>query len=365
MNLTTDLAQRLAHTRDLLTQWEIDALLLSQPDNRRWLSGFTGSTGWLLVTTDDAYIVADFRYWEQARRQAPHFTLHQMVRSDDGFKDMFALAPGPKIGIESDYVTLDNMEQYRRVAPNIDWHPISNPLQTVRQQKSPYEIETIRAAAAITDAVMAQIPQLVTLGMTERQLAWQLERAMREEGADALAFDVIVASGPNAALAHHQPTDRQLQAGDTLIIDMGAMLNGYASDMTRSFFLGPPSDKFTHIYNIVKLAHDEAIKGLTPNLSCRDADALARDVIDDAGFADQFGHGLGHNLGTNVHELPYLSHTAPENQHLTANMVVTIEPGIYIPDWGGIRIEDLILINADGSTTSLSQCPHTPHIPLS
>ena len=226
--------------------------------------------------------------------------------------------------------------------------------------KTAVELKAIRAAAAITDQVMSQVPQLVKLGMTEKQLAWELEKAMREAGADGLAFPLLVASGPNSALPHHHAGTRPLQADDALIIDMGAAINGYKSDLTRTFYLGQePSPQFRRIYELIQTAQTNAITRLRPGMTSQEGDALARKVIEDAGHAQHFGHGLGHSLGLEIHESPGLTWRSEEA--LPAQAVITIEPGIYLPGWGGVRIEDLIYLTDEG-TLKISQCPQNPII---
>jgi Xaa-Pro aminopeptidase len=231
--------------------------------------------------------------------------------------------------------------------------------------KTAVEIQKLRAAAAITDKAMAQVNQLARPGMTEKELAWALERQMREDGADGMAFPVIVASGPNSALPHHQTSNRRLQVGDVIIVDMGAELNGYKSDMTRSFYLGDePTEKFWEIYNLVLAAHTAVFDQLRPGMTLRQIDSIARDLITAAGQSEHFGHGLGHGVGLDIHEAPFLSQRAPKEARIQAGMTVTIEPGIYIPGWGGIRIEDFAWVTKNG-LEQISHCPKTAVISLS
>jgi Xaa-Pro aminopeptidase len=234
----------------------------------------------------------------------------------------------------------------------------------LRQVKSAEELAIIQSAARITDLAMEQVPALVRLGMTESELAWLLEKTMREAGADAMAFDIIVASGPNAALPHHHPGARTLQIGDALIVDMGAAVNGYKSDLTRSFFLGAtPSEAYWAIYTTVLAAQTATIDHLRAGMTGKEGDALARDVIVEAGYGDRFGHGLGHGLGLDIHEEPRLSRIR-DKELIPDGSVVTVEPGIYIPDFGGVRIEDLMLVSDSGATL-LSHAAKTPLIAVS
>jgi Xaa-Pro aminopeptidase len=361
MTQTSIYKQRITAVRQKLAEWEVEAVLITSPTNRRWLSGFTGSNGQLLITADQALIATDFRYFTQVVREASEFTLfkHQRTLADtQAFLQQAAVA---RVGVEAQHVTLAQMDELEQV-DDISWVSLPTTLEPMRMVKTAVEIETIQKAAVITDAVMAQLPQLAQIGMSEAEVAWQLEKAMRQAGAGALAFDVIVASGPNAALPHHHPGSRRLQAGDALVVDMGAQVDGYKSDLTRSFFMGTKASvHYFELYSLVLRAQTAVFQQAKPGMSLKEVDALARDVIDGAGHAEHFGHGLGHGLGLDIHEDPLFSVRAPEEATLEVGMVVTIEPGCYIPDWGGIRIEDLALVTADG-LVSLSHCPKQPNI---
>lgn len=358
----TQSQERLARVRAAFEAWEVDGLLVGSAANRRWLSGFTGSAGWLLVTADAALLATDFRYWSQAETQAPAFSL---FRFDEGTRpvDFVQSAGATAIGVEASHLTLADFDEVRD-ADGVTWRPLAKTLEPMRAVKSPAEIEQIRAAAAITDRVMAQVNQLARPGQTEAELAWELEKRLRESGADAIAFPIIVASGPNAARPHHTSGQRPLQEGDAIIVDMGAARDGYMSDLTRSFFLGnEPSPQFREIYDLVLEAQQTALGGLRPGATTRAADALARDTIAAAGHKEHFGHGLGHGVGLEVHEDPHLSPRAKFDQPLRAGMVTTVEPGVYIPGWGGVRIEDLILVTGNGAE-ALSRCPKISQITI-
>jgi Xaa-Pro aminopeptidase len=337
--------------------------LLGSSANRRWLSGFTGSAGWVIITQERALLGTDFRYWDQAAKQAAGFEQHRLSgQPGEAIKLLVQEAGVARLAIESRHVTLEEFGLLERI-PGITWQGVETSVDRLREVKQPAEIDAIRAAAAITDRVMAQVPSLVRPGMTEQELAWKLERNMREEGAERMAFPVIVASGPNAAMAHHAPGSRRLEAGDTLIVDMGAVAGGYNSDLTRSFYLGAgPAAQFERIYGIVLAAHGAGLAALAPGRTCREIDAAARQVIADEGYAEEFGHSLGHGVGLEVHEAPRLSFLN-EQGLVPAGAVVTVEPGIYIRDWGGVRIEDLVLVGAEGPEL-LSLCPKQPYIPL-
>jgi Xaa-Pro aminopeptidase len=351
--------QRIETVRTLLDKWEVDAVLIGSPYNRRWLSGFTGSFGWLLVSAENAILGTDFRYHEQSASQAPDFDLFKWVRADglDAWRNF--LGAEKRIGVESQYITLAEFATMQQI-DGVTWKPLAQTVEPLRDVKDSAEINKIRAAAAITDHAMAQVHRLAQPGVTERELAWQLEKIMREHGADGLAFETIVASGPNGALPHHRPTDRKLQIGDNITIDMGARLDGYHSDMTRAFYLGDePDEQFWTIYNLVLDAQRNVLDNLKAGMSGVEADSLARDTITDAGYGENFGHGLGHGVGLYIHEGPRLSKI--DDNILPENAVVTVEPGVYVPGWGGVRIEDLVLVGEAG-IEFLSKCPKEPVI---
>ncbi|UCG24674.1 MAG: aminopeptidase P family protein [Chloroflexota bacterium] len=353
--------QRLQAIRAELPNQTIDGLLIGSALNRRWLSGFTGTAGWLLITEDKALLGTDFRYWAQARMQAPDFELVDFRDSRvEAWPGFLHFREPTRIGVEARHLSLHLFDILQSV-PNITFVKLSQSLEFLREVKTKHELAAIKAAAAITDQVMAGVSHISRIGMSEKQLAWELERRMREAGASGMAFPVIVASGPNGAMAHHQPGERKLQEGDPIIVDMGAEMDGYASDLTRTFYMGPePDSKFREIYELVDRAQKAALDGLRAGVTGKEVDSLARDTISSGGYAKEFGHSLGHGIGLAVHEGPSLSQTFGDRP-LSAESVVTVEPGIYLPGWGGVRIEDVVRITMAGSE-SISQCPKAPAI---
>lgn len=353
--------ERVAAVRSEFEKWQVDGILIGSASNRRWLSGFKGSTGWLLLTGDCAFLGTDSRYWYQARSEAPDFELRSFRSgSSEAWAGFLDIGRHVRLGIEARHITLCQLKEFADTE-NVTFVELGQTLETFRQVKSNQELNTIRRAAAVTDAVMAGVPQLAQLGMTERQLAWELERRMRESGASRMAFPIIVAFGTNSAMAHHSPSERILQADDPVIIDMGAEVDGYASDLTRSFYVGAePSARYEEVYNLVQKAQKAAIEAMRAGISGREVDSLARDMIDGGGYGEAFGHSLGHGLGLDIHEEPSLSQINGASP-IRANSVVTVEPGIYLPDWGGVRIEDLVRITADGVDV-ISKCPKNPTI---
>ncbi|RRR69249.1 MAG: aminopeptidase P family protein [Candidatus Viridilinea halotolerans] len=354
---------RLAQLRALMAEQTITALLVGSATNRRYLSGFTGSYGWLLLTADAAIIFTDSRYTIQAAHEAPNFTFCEVNYAERPLPKLLK-AMAEELGLqtiacEAAHLTLAEHQQLEKALGSaISLDPKQNLVESLREVKDETELTTLRRAITLTDAALAAVLERITPQTTEREAAWMLEVAMRLGGAEAISFPIIVAAGPNSALPHAQPGDTPLGEGQPIVIDMGARVDGYHADLTRTIALGTPDARFWEIYDIVLAAQRNAIAGLRPGLATHEADALARDVITAAGYGDQFGHGLGHGVGLNIHEAPGLRRAAANAPavHLRPGMVTSIEPGIYIEGWGGIRIEDLALITADGAEV-LSQAP--------
>lgn len=328
----------------------LDALLIYQPENRRYVSGFTGSEAMLLVAPDRAVLATDSRYWEQAEREAPEFSVYQVkTKYVSELDDILATAGHPRrIGFESTYITVDQLDQLEDAAPEgVEWVPIKGIVEDLRLIKDAAEIELIRRAARIADDGFEHLCKTLRPGMTEREAAWELEAYMRTHGADKIAFDLIVGSGPNGAMPHHHSDPRPIQAGEPIVLDLGAQVQGYHSDLTRTICLGRPRDgRFLEIYDVVLRAQEAALHGIRAGMTGVEADRIARNVIEAAGFGDNFGHGLGHGVGLAIHEDPRAGRTAEDV--LPAGSTLTIEPGIYLPGWGGVRIEDLTLVGENG-----------------
>lgn len=358
---STVLGRRLEDVRQKMADVGAEGLLIGSNYNRRWLSGFRGSAGWLMITADKAILGTDFRYWEQAVEQAPCFELFKLTRDRTQY-DLVRAAQVQRVAFEAQYLPVSEFGKLQEVE-GIEWVPGEGIVESLRLKKDGAELEKIRAAAAITDAAMQQVKNLARIGMTERALAWELEKYMREEGATAMTFPVIVATGPNSALPHYAPADRRIEEGDILLVDMGASVDGYSSDLTRTFLVGRESDPtYEERFSLVLKAHDVAIAATRPGATGLEVDAVARDLLDEAGYGDKFGHGLGHGLGLEGHEGPRLA-TTRADMELGPGMVVTIEPGVYLPGWGGIRIEDLVLVTDTGAER-LSHCPIEPLVAL-
>jgi len=346
--VTGEYKQRIKALRGNLESWQVDGLLVTNPVNCAWLSGFRGSSASLLITAGEAILATDSRYWEQAAEQAPDFELFKHNRTLAETAELLRAAAVSTAGTEANHISVQQAQELESI-PGISWRHLDQPVEPLRLVKTAQEIDAIRAAAAITDKTIAQLPSLITTGISEKELAWRLERTMRDFGADAMAFTPIVAFGPNGALPHHAPGDRRLQTGDILLVDMGARLDGYNSDLTRTYLHGAePGARFDDVYSAVLKAQETAVNGIRPGADSQQVHLLAERAIADAGFGGAFNHGLGHGLGLELHEDPFLS-ARRKPQELAEGMVITIEPGIYLPGWGGVRIEDVILVTRNGA----------------
>ena len=339
---------RLAKLRAELVKKEVDALLVSQLKNRFYLSGFDGSDGYLLITAKNSIVATDFRYVEQVKRQCPDYTLFQINgKMAEWFPELIDGLNTKRLGFESGATTFD---QYTQISEIINKQklslvliPTENVVERLRSIKEPEEIAFIQKAAEIGDRAFTYITDSLKIGMTEKEIAWALEKHMRENGSQSMLFEVIVGAGLNGALPHAQPSDHPIATHEPIVIDMGANFRGYSSDLTRTICLGKPDETFIKIYNIVLKAQEAVINGIGEGMSGIQADALARDIIKEAGYNDMFGHGLGHGVGLDTHDpAPRLSYLS--NDVLANGMVFSIEPGIYLPEWGGVRIEDLAML---------------------
>jgi Xaa-Pro aminopeptidase len=356
---------RLERLRTILAARNLPALLVTSAVNRRYLSGFSGSAGALLISADAALLFTDGRYTIQAAAEAPAFTLRQIVNPGRPLTDLLREAATElelsQIGIEAEHMSLSEHQQISTaLGEAVTLTHTSGIVETLRQIKDASEIALLREAIALTDAAISAVVPQLRPDHSERDAAWMLEVALRERGADAVSFPIIVAAGPNAARAHHQPSDALLGSGRPIVIDMGGRRAGYHADLTRTVVVGEPDAQFWKIYDIVLTAQRTAIAGLRPGLTWHAADLLARDVISAAGYGEAFSHSLGHGVGLNIHEMPWLRR-APAGKEdasppLDVGMVTSIEPGIYLEDWGGIRIEDLVLITPEGCEV-LSHAP--------
>ena len=337
----------------------LDALVVSHPANLRYLTGFSGSAGLLLVCRQGVLFLTDFRYESQSREEIGG--LARIVIDGTGtWERLLKLLPEysavHSVGYEGQVVTVHEAERLGcEGAAAWRFQPTTDLVEGLRVAKSPEEVEAVRAAGAVACAALEDATAAVRTGQTELEVAALLEAALRRHGSEDHPFPTIVASGPRSALPHARTTARPVGRGELLLLDFGAVVDGYASDVTRTFVVGAaPDARQAEIHGLVRRAQESALRGLRSGLTGREADALAREVIDGAGHGPAFGHSLGHGLGLEVHEAPRLARTAEPT--LPDRAVVTVEPGVYYSDWGGVRIEDDVVLGVDGATL-LTQFP--------
>lgn len=340
--------KRLQKLRQELQARNLDAFIITHPPNRRYVSGFTGTDGTLFITGDKVALITDFRYVEQAQKESPAFELVEATPDilAQSLSDLATAVRAKRVGFESHHVTFANHCQWAETAAGFELVPVKDLVEEMRALKDEGEMEAIKRAVALGDAAMAHVREFITAGMTEKEVGWEVEVYMRTHGAEAVAFDIIVAAGPNGAMPHATVSDRVIQAGEPIVIDLGARVDGYHSDLTCTLVLGEPDERFEEIYDLVLKAQLAALEEIRPGMTGREADALARRIIVEAGYGEYFGHGLGHGVGLEVHEGPRAGKVSDDV--LRPGMTLTVEPGIYIPGWGGVRIEDLVAVTEDG-----------------
>jgi Xaa-Pro aminopeptidase len=354
MNETQPYTDRLAELRAEMRQRGLAGLLVKRPENRRYLSGYTAddpqldeSSGWLLILEDCAYLLTDSRYETQARREAVGFeVVRYQHRVFGALTELCRPIESGRLGYEEDLVTVRELEWLKQ-SVDLEITEASGLVENRRAVKDDAEIECIIRALAIAEEALAEAIDAIRIGRTERETARRFEASILELGAEGPAFETIVASGPNAALPHAVPGDRKFEAGDAVVFDCGAVFQGYRSDITRTVLVEPIPDWIREIYQVVHSAQHAALEIIAPHMMTDEVDRTAREVIEAAGYGPYFGHGLGHGLGLATHERPSLSRFNPTT--LRPGMVVTVEPGIYLPGKGGVRLEQLVLITIDGA----------------
>ncbi|HHY17183.1 MAG TPA: aminopeptidase P family protein [Firmicutes bacterium] len=324
----------------------LDALLISKPENWRFISGFTGDAGVLLITARESFIFTDSRYTEQAQKEAPGFTVIKTVLEQDVVQEMVQRLGLKRIAFEKDYVTYANWQRLVERLGDRELTGVSGWVEELRAIKTPREVEYITKAQEITDTAFNLLIPSVKAGVKEIELALELEFAMRKMGSDGVSFPLIVVSGPRSSLPHGVPSERELEPGDFVTFDFGARYEGYCSDMTRTLVVGPLDNKHRDVYGTVLEAQLAALDVIRPGIAAKEVDLAGRRVIEKAGYGEYFGHGIGHGVGLNVHERPSVGKAS--EAILEPGMVITVEPGIYIPGFGGVRIEDLVLVTEDG-----------------
>ncbi len=351
---------RLTGVRRQMAAKKLDALLVTSAANVRYLSGFPNEDGTLVVTADKAFIATDFRYLGLLPSIRPGFELIEVTGARPLAQAVAEVARSEgarRLGFDDSHVNYATYRGLRRAVAEgrksaVRLVVAGGLVENLRAVKDSQELAAIERAVAIADQAMADVLALLRstapATMSERQVAWILERSMRELGAEAIAFDVAVASGPNSSVPHHSSSDRLLSAGEPIWIDMGARVDGYCSDVTRSFCLGEPDGRFRQIHAIVLEAQLAAEKAIRAGIAGRIPHEAAREIIGAAGYGEAFRHGTGHGIGLQVHESPFMGSARRASAELRAGNVVSVEPGIYLEGWGGVRIEDLVTVTDEG-----------------
>lgn len=328
-----------------LEDLSVDALLITRLLHTRYLTGFTGSNGQVLVRRDGALFLTDGRYTEQSRREVPDLErvtyLNPLREELAGYLDGVA-----RLGFEAEEMTVATRDRFDDALADVELVATTEVVESQRAVKDDEERDAIRRAQAITDAAFGRILEHFAVGVSEQQMSRQLESLLMDEGAEGLAFDSIVAFGENAAEPHHEPAHRLLEEGDVIKLDFGARFAGYHADMTRTVSFGAPAGEIKKIHAVVRDSQQAGIDAVRAGVTGASVDAVSREVIERAGYGDRFVHSLGHGVGLEIHEAPSLGRK--QDEPLPAGAVVTVEPGIYIPGLGGVRIEDMVEVTEDG-----------------
>ncbi len=328
---------------------KIDAVWVSDPYNMRYLSGFRGTDGFLFLTGNRKVLLTDSRYTTQAQEEAAGFEVLE-VNTSKGYGDflleLLKETESQKLVFEDQHLIYGDFKRFEEKCPGICWIPAGERLNSLRSVKTPEELEKIKKAEAVGDRVFARILSDIRPGVTELQIAAKIDYYMKEEGATGNSFDTIVASGLHSAMPHAIPSEKKIETGDFITMDFGCIYDGYCSDMTRTVVAGKANEKQKEIYKVVLEAQLAALDIIKAGLRGSEVDAVARGIIEKAGYGAYFGHGLGHSVGLFIHEEPRLSPKCHEI--LREGMIQTVEPGIYVPGFGGVRIEDLVVVTANG-----------------
>ena len=343
---TSQMGRRLGRLRNLMGRQNLDALLVTNPENMRYISGFTGE-GLLLISPGDACLVTDGRYQTQARLEAPDWmVLISKTLSSEALAEVCRERVLNRIGFEKNDVTYQKFERFQADFSGLDLRPVLGLVESLRLVKDVDEIAMIREAGVVAGAAFCYVIGHICSGQTEREIASRIDYFLRSRGDGPPAFETIVAAGERGAMPHGRATPDKIRSGQMVMMDFGACCQGYMSDITRTVCVGRFDDKQRHVYGVVLEAQRSALDRLRPGVIASQVDEVARQVITRAGFGDYFTHSLGHGVGLNIHEAPRL---APKQETvLEAGMITTVEPGVYIPGWGGVRIEDTVLVTETG-----------------
>lgn len=339
---------RIEKLRESMKEKRLDGVLLLGDPNRNYLSGFTGDESYSLITQNNAFFITDSRFTEQAKQQVKDYEVMEYSKSGTFIEFLSNLIDKnsiKRLGFEENVVTFDIYSLYKDKL-NCELVPMKGIVESIRMIKEKEELEIIKKAAEIADKAFSHMLEYIKAGMTERQIGLELEFYMKKLGASDLSFPSIVASGVRSSLPHGQATNKVVNKGEFLTMDFGCIYKEYCSDMTRTLVIGKPSDKMVEIYNVVLNAQERALKEYKPGIPAVEVDAVARNYITSKGYGKYFGHSLGHGVGREIHESPTIGYR--NNSRLQKNMVVTDEPGVYLPGFGGVRIEDLLLVTENG-----------------
>jgi Xaa-Pro aminopeptidase len=339
----------------LLKKNNLDVLIATEINHVRYLSGFTGSNGIVVITPGKSFFLTDFRYQVQSQKEVKCCKV--IIASRQLLTELPKLpvfGKKTRVGFEADFVSVTTLAKFKELLPDVEFKPAAQLVESLSIVKDAEEIRRVKKAVRIADKAFSEIVDLLKPGVAEKDIALEIEFKMRRLGAEKESFETIVASGQRSAMPHGRASEKKLRKGDFVTIDFGCLYKGYASDITRTVVLGKATEKQKKIYEIVLTAQKTACKAVKPGMACNRLDAVARDIIMKAGYGDYFGHGLGHGLGMLVHDRPVLSPQSTDI--LEPGMIVTIEPGIYISNWGGVRVEDDVLVTSNGGQI-LSKTP--------
>ncbi|MEX2256703.1 MAG: Xaa-Pro peptidase family protein [Acidimicrobiia bacterium] len=353
-----DVAGRAARVRDQLEGAGYDALLVTRLPNVRYLSGFTGSAGMLVVAPEELVLLTDGRYETQSREQLEAAGVEARVEIAPGGAQNPVLAqlvaPYPRLGLEAHGITWAQQRVWAGAFTGVTLVATEDVVEGLRRVKEPGEVARVHAACAIADDALAATLPMLADAPTEREFALALEIEMRRRGASGTSFDTICASGPNGALPHARPSERRVQRGELVVIDFGCIVDGYCSDMTRTVSVGDPGPEATRMWDVVRASQQAGREAVVAGVACAEVDRACREVIDAAGWGDAFSHGTGHGVGLEIHEAPRVAKASGGS--LDAGVVVTIEPGVYLPGIGGVRLEDTVVVT-DAGADALTSFP--------
>jgi Xaa-Pro aminopeptidase len=340
--------RRRASAPAILQSRGLDAILFTSLENIRYLCGFTGSDGALLLTPADCFFLCDSRYWTQAEQEVRTSRIIHYKKKIEGISSLLLEFGLRHVGFEAASLTFSFYQALKeKLGDQGELIPLDEEMKSLRVLKDDDEVSIMKSAIDISTKAFRHILDFMRDGAVESDIAFEMECFMKKKGSDGVAFDTIIASGKRSALPHGKAGPKRIEKGDLILVDFGSAYQGYHSDETCTLSLGQPSPEQKKIHQIVKDAHDKAIEKVRPGVPIKEIDATARDYIRDRGYGDYFGHGLGHGVGLAVHEEPGV--TGESKGVIEEGMVFTIEPGIYIPDWGGVRLEDMILVTSDGA----------------